>query len=66
MFIHKIDFLKIMNISVCVDTGVSNSFSRGGEGHISLEVAFKGRTVVLGLYKCNYLTRGKELGAAAG
>ena len=36
-------------------------------GHISLEVAFKGPNVILGLYKCNYsLTRGKELGAAAG
>ena len=36
-------------------------------GHISLTVAFKGPNVILGLYKCNYsLTRGKELGAAAG
>ena len=35
--------------------------------HISLKVAFKGSNVILGLYKCNYsLTRGKELGAAAG
>ena len=35
-------------------------------GHISLEAAFKGPNVILGLYKCNYsLTRGKELGAAA-
>ena len=36
-------------------------------GHISLTVAFKGPNVILGLYKCNYsLSRGKELGAAAG
>ena len=36
-------------------------------GHISLVVAFKGPNVILGLFKCNYsLTRGKELGAAAG
>ena len=36
-------------------------------GHIGLVVAFKGPNVILGLYKCNYsLTRGKELGAAAG
>ena len=36
-------------------------------GHISLEVAFKGPNVILGLYKCNYaLTRGKELGTATG
>ena len=36
-------------------------------GHISLVVAFKGPNVTLGLCKCNYsLTRGKELGAAAG
>ena len=35
-------------------------------GHISLEVAFKGPNVILGLFKCNYsLTRGKELGTAA-
>ena len=35
--------------------------------HISLEIAFKGLNVILGLYKCNYsLTRGKELGAATG
>ena len=35
-------------------------------GHISLMVAFKGPNVILGLYKCNFfLTRGKELGAAA-
>ena len=34
---------------------------------ISLEVAFKGLNVILGLYKCNYsLTSGKELGAVAG
>ena len=32
--------------------GVSNSFSWGG--HISLVVAFKGPSVILGLYKCNY------------
>ena len=35
--------------------------------HISLEVAFKGLNVILGLYKCNYsLTRGKELSTATG
>ena len=35
-------------------------------GHISLVVAFKGPSVILGLCKCNYsLTRGKELGADA-
>ena len=35
--------------------------------HISLEVAFNGLNAILGLYKCSYsLTRGKELGAAAG
>ena len=36
-------------------------------GYISLAVAFKGLNVILGLYKWNYsLTRGKELGTAAG
>ena len=36
-------------------------------GYISLAVAFEGPNVILGLCKCNYsLTRGKELGAAAG
>ena len=46
-------------------TRASNSFFTGG--HITFEVAFKGPNVMLGLYKCNYsLTRGKELGAAAG
>ena len=36
-------------------------------GHISVAVAFKGLNAILGLCKCNYsLTRGKELGAAAG
>ena len=36
-------------------------------GHISLTVAFKGPNVMLGLCKYNYsLTRGKELGIAAG
>ena len=44
--------------------GVKLIFTRG---HISLEVVFKGPDVILGLYTCNYsLTRGKELGAAAG
>ena len=44
--------------------GVKLTFTRG---HISLEVAFKGPNVILGLYKYNYsLTRGKELGTAAG
>ena len=45
-------------------SGIKLIFTRG---HISLEVTFKGPNVILGLYKCNYsLTRGKELGAAAG
>ena len=36
-------------------------------GHSSLEFAFKGPDVIVGLYKYNYsLTRGKELSAAAG
>ena len=44
--------------------GVKLIFTRG---HISLVVAFKGPNIMLGLYKYNYsLTRGKELGAAAG
>ena len=44
--------------------GVNLIFTRG---HISLAVAFKGPDAILGLYKCNYfLTRGEELGAAAG
>ena len=44
--------------------GVKLTFTRG---HISLAAAFKGPDVTSGLYKCNYsLTRGKELGAAAG
>ena len=44
--------------------GVKLIFTRG---HISLSVAFKGLNIILGLYKCNCsLTRGKELGAAAG
>ena len=35
-------------------------------GHISLMVAFKGSSVILGLYDCNYsLTVKRELGAAA-
>ena len=35
-------------------------------GHISPVVAFKGLSIILRLYNCNYsLTRGKELGAAA-
>ena len=35
--------------------------------HISLAIAFKGPSVILGLYKCNCsLTRGKELPAASG
>ena len=47
-----------------LSSGVSNIFTRG---HMSLEVASKGLNVILGLYKCNYcLTRGNELGAAAG
>ena len=46
-------------------TGVSNSFSPGG--HISLTVAFKGPSVIVGLFKCNYSSTVKrELGTAAG
>ena len=45
-------------------SGMPNSFSLGAH---SLAVAFKGPNVILGLYKYNfYLTRGKELGTAAG
>ena len=50
----------------------NNVYGRGvklifTEGHISLEVDFKGLNVILGLYKCNYsLTVKGELGAAAG
>ena len=34
-------------------------------GHISLEVAFKGLNVILGLYKCNYsLTVKREISSA--
>ena len=44
--------------------GVKLIFTRG---HISFTIAFRGLDVILGLYTCNYsLTRGKELGAAAG
>ena len=44
--------------------GIKLIFTRG---HISLEVAFKGPNVILGLYKYNYsLTRDKVLGTAAG
>ena len=40
--------------------GVKLIFTRG---HISLEVAFKGPNVILGLYKCKYsLTVKRELG----
>ena len=43
--------------------GVKLIFTRG---HISLEVAFKGPNVILGLHEWNYsLTRGKELSTAA-
>ena len=45
-------------------SGVSLIFTGG---HISFTVAFTGPNVILGLYTCNYsLTRGRELGAAAG
>ena len=48
-----------------IRTGMSNSFSPWN--HISLEVAFKGLNVILGLYKYNYsLTVKWELRAAAG
>ena len=48
-----------------IRTGMSNPFSPWD--HISLEVAFKGLNVILGLYKYNYsLTVKRELGAAAG
>ena len=47
-----------------LDRGVKLTFTRG---HISLEVAFKGLYVILGLRKGNCSsTRGKELGAATG
>ena len=47
-----------------LDQGVKLIFIRG---HISLMVAFKGPNIILGLYKCNYyLTRGKDIGSAAG
>ena len=46
--------------------GCQTHFHWRGAGHISLEVAFKGPNVILGLCKCNYsLTRGKEPGVAA-
>ena len=49
---------------VLVVSGVKLIFT---QGHIRLEVAFKGPNVILGLYTCNYsLTRGKELSAVAG
>ena len=39
--------------------------TRFHQGHVSLEVAFKGPNVILGLYKCNYSLIVKwELGAA--
>ena len=42
-----------------IEQGVKLIFTRG---HISITVAFKGRNVILGLYKCDYsLARGKEL-----
>ena len=45
---------------------MSDSFSPGATLASRL-VAFKGPSVILGLYKCNYsLTRGEEIGTAAG
>ena len=45
------------------DKGVTLIFT---QGHISLEVAFKGLNVILGLYKCNYsLIVQRELSTAA-
>ena len=50
--------------SITLKQGVSNSFALGAT--LSLEVAFKGPNVILGLYECNYsLPGGKELNAAA-
>ena len=50
--------------SVDLSRSVKLIFTRG---HISLEVAFKGPNVMLGLYKCNYsLTVKWELGSAIG
>ena len=44
---------------LALSQGCQTHFHRG---HISLEAAFRGPHVILGLYKCNYsLTRGKEL-----
>ena len=59
-------FPSVIHFELCFayGRGVKLIFARG---HISLTVAFKGPHVMLGLYTCNYsLTRGKELGAAAG
>ena len=54
------------------DSFQDNYYSRGVKliftgGLISLEVAFKGPNVILGLYKCNYSSTVKRgLSAAAG
>ena len=51
---------------------IAHTLCRGGKliftgGHSSLEFAFTGPNVIVGLYKCNYsMTRGTELSAAAG
>ena len=43
---------------ICLRQGCQTHFH---PGHTGLMVAFKGPNVILGLHKCNYLTRGKEL-----
>ena len=46
----------------CVDCPRAECQTHFHRGHISLEVAFKGPNVILGLYKCNYsLTVKQEL-----
>ena len=53
-----------MNTNKVLSGGVKLIFTGG---HISLEVAFKGPNIILGVYKCNYsLTVKRELGSAAG
>ena len=64
MFLFLLQVL-ILQASYILSRGVKLIFTGG---HVSLVVAFKGLNIILGLYKCiNYsLTRGKELGTAAG
>ena len=64
--VEKMPFFQLVNHrwSLIYIRGVKLIFTRG---HISLEVAFKGPNVILGLYKCNYSLIVKwELGAATG